>query len=140
MRVVLDTNVLVSAIILPASRTGLVLLHLRNGAFVPLYHLTTLEELASVLYRRHIRDRYGITELDVKDITELLLAVGEAVEPIHRCAACRDPQDDIFLEIAIAGHADAIVTGDADLLVLDPFEGIPIITVAAFLGYLNRRN
>jgi predicted nucleic acid-binding protein len=48
-------------------------------------------------------------------------------------AGCRDPDDDKFLELAVNGHADAIISGDHDLLVLDTFRGIPIITPAAFV-------
>jgi predicted nucleic acid-binding protein len=47
--------------------------------------------------------------------------------------ACRDPDDDKFLEVAMSGGADWIVTGDADLLALHPFEGIAIVTPADFL-------
>jgi predicted nucleic acid-binding protein len=47
-------------------------------------------------------------------------------------AGCRDPDDDKFLELAVNGRADAIISGDIDLLVLDTFRGIPIITPAAF--------
>ena len=50
--------------------------------------------------------------------------------------ACRDPRDDKFLEVAIHGQADLILTGDADLLALDPFRGIAILTSA---GYLERK-
>jgi putative PIN family toxin of toxin-antitoxin system len=50
--------------------------------------------------------------------------------PIH---ACRDPRDDKFLEVAVHGHADLIVTGDADLLALNPFQGIAILTPAEYL-------
>jgi putative PIN family toxin of toxin-antitoxin system len=47
--------------------------------------------------------------------------------------ACRDPRDDKFLEVAVHGHADLIVTGDADLLALNPFQGIAILTPAEYL-------
>jgi predicted nucleic acid-binding protein len=47
--------------------------------------------------------------------------------------ACRDPRDDKFLEVAVNGRADAIVTGDQDLLVLNPFQGIPILSPAGYL-------
>ena len=49
------------------------------------------------------------------------------------CQACRDPDDDKLLEIAVIGHVDCLVTGDQDLLVFDPFQGIPILTPAGFL-------
>ena len=51
----------------------------------------------------------------------------------ERVTACRDATDDKFLELAVNGKADVIVSGDADLLVLNPFRGIPIVTPAAFV-------
>jgi predicted nucleic acid-binding protein len=51
--------------------------------------------------------------------------------------ACRDPDDDEFLDAAINGQADCIVTGDADLLALDLFNGVPILTPRAFLEALR---
>jgi predicted nucleic acid-binding protein len=57
----------------------------------------------------------------------------ELVTITARIAACRDPTDDKFLELAVNGHADLIVSGDADLLALNPFRGIPIVTPATFL-------
>jgi putative PIN family toxin of toxin-antitoxin system len=61
---------------------------------------------------------------------EDVLAAAELVPITERIAACRDPKDDKFLELAVNGHADLIVSGDADLLALNPFRGIPIITPA----------
>jgi predicted nucleic acid-binding protein len=61
------------------------------------------------------------------------MASAEAVIITERIAACRDATDDKFLELAVAGGADAIVSGDADLLALDPFRGIPILTPAKFV-------
>ena len=51
---------------------------------------------------------------------------------------CRDPGDDKLLEIAIVGRADCLVTGDQDVLVLDPFQGIPIVTPAGFLATVSQ--
>ena len=53
-------------------------------------------------------------------------------------AACRDPTDDKFLELAVNGHADLIVTGDGDLLALNTFRDIPIVTPAMFVHAVNR--
>lgn len=61
-----------------------------------------------------------------------LLAAAETVTIAERIAACRDPTDDKFLELAVNGRADVIVSGDADLLALDPFRDIPIVAPAAF--------
>ncbi len=58
-----------------------------------------------------------------------------------RIKECRDPTDDKFLELAINGAADVIVSGDEDLLVLDIFRGIPIVTPAAFCHlHVSRRH
>ena len=50
----------------------------------------------------------------------------------HRVSACRDPKDDKFLHVALNGNAEAIVAGDRDLLVLDPFHGVRILSPTAF--------
>ncbi len=61
------------------------------------------------------------------------MAAAEAVTIIEPIVACRDPTDDKFLELAVNGQADFIVSGDADLLVLNPFRGIPILSPATFV-------
>ena len=61
-----------------------------------------------------------------------LMAAAELVTITERIAACRDPTDDKFLELAVNGHADLIVSGDSDLLALNPFRDIPIVTPAMF--------
>ena len=62
-----------------------------------------------------------------------LMAAAELVKITERIVACRDPKDDKFLELAVSGHVDVLVTGDSDLLALNPFRGIPIITPADFV-------
>ena len=62
-----------------------------------------------------------------------MLALAELVPIAERIAVCRDPTDDKFLELAVNGRADLIVTGDNDLLALNPFRDIPIITPAVFV-------
>jgi uncharacterized protein len=57
----------------------------------------------------------------------------EWVEVDMRITICRDPKDDKFLELAVSGRATCIVTGDSDLLALNPFRGIAITTPQAFL-------
>jgi predicted nucleic acid-binding protein len=67
------------------------------------------------------------------------MAAAELVTITERiAAACRDPTDDKFLELAVNGRADLIVSGDADLLALDPFRGIPIITPTAYTQGANQ--
>jgi uncharacterized protein len=61
------------------------------------------------------------------------MAVAELVTITERIVACRDATDDKFLELAVNGKADVIVSGDADLLVLNPFRDIPIVMPATFV-------
>lgn len=62
-----------------------------------------------------------------------LLELAELVTIIERVVTCRDPTDDKFLEVAVNGGADLLLSGDKDLLVLNPFRGIPIVTPTGFL-------
>lgn len=137
MRVVVDTNILVRALIMPHGTVGPVLLRLRQAEYILLYAQSLLEELIDVLNRPRIRRKYHLTQEDIKTVVGLILLRGEAVEPERTITLCRDPKDNKFLEVAIAGKADVIVSGDEDLLVLHPFEGIPIIQPRAFLELLD---
>lgn len=137
MRAVVDTNILVRAVIMPHGTVGPVLLHLRQAEYKLLYAQALLEELVDVLNRPRIRDKYQLTDQDIRTVVSLILLRGEAVIPTQRITACRDPKDDKFLEVAVAGEADVIVSGDDDLLVLHPFAGIPIVEPATFLQMLD---
>ncbi|WP_408733653.1 putative toxin-antitoxin system toxin component, PIN family [Mucilaginibacter sp.] len=66
-------------------------------------------------------------------VIEDLKALTEIAPVANKIKACRDPKDDKFLELAVSSGAACIITGDKDLLVLNPFEGIPILTAAEFL-------
>ena len=73
----------------------------------------------------------------IEAVVALLLLRGEAVTPGQRIAVCRHPRDNKFLEVAVSGQADVIVSGDEDLLTLDSFAGIPIVPSARFLSMLD---
>lgn len=91
----------------------------------------TLAELTDVLARPKF-DRY-VSRADRQHFVRLLGGLVRIVPIVHRVAACRDPKDDKFLHVALNGEAHVIVTGDADLLVLDPFHGVDIVSPATFL-------
>jgi uncharacterized protein len=74
--------------------------------------------------------------LDVEAFLKLVLLRGEPVSPTREIHKCRDPKDDKFLELAVAGRAAVLVSGDADLQSLDPFEGVRILSPAVFLERL----
>lgn len=91
-----------------------------------------LAELFEVLHRKQFR-RY-IDEDDIRRFIAALTREAEWVEVDSEVIACRDPKDDKFLSLAVRGRATHIITGDSDLLVLDPFRGVAILSPAAFLG------
>lgn len=136
MRAVIDTGVLVSALIRRQGTTGDVLLALRDGRFTAIYSTDILVEIIDVLGHPDFRQKYHIEPDDISALINLLRLRGELVTPTHKVTACRDPKDDKFLEAALAAKADCIVSGDADLLVLTPFENIPILRAAEFLARL----
>jgi putative PIN family toxin of toxin-antitoxin system len=137
MRAVIDVNILVRALIKPDGTVGPVLRRLRDGAFTLLYSEAIPEGLLDVLSRPRIRSKYHLEESDIGTLLLLVLLRGEAVVPRRRITSCRDPLDDKLLEVAVAGQADVIVSGDLDLLVLSPFEGMPIVEPATFVASLG---
>jgi putative PIN family toxin of toxin-antitoxin system len=90
----------------------------------------TLAELADVLSRQRF-DRY-VTLPQRQRFVQLLLGVARRVPISRRVRACRDPKDDKCLHVALNGDAEAIITGDRDLLVLDPFHGVRNLSPTAF--------
>lgn len=137
IRAVVDTNILVRAVLRPLGTLGTLPRMIRGRYFVALYSDETLDELSSVLARPRLKTKYGVRDEDVESLVVAFLHFGEAVTPQRRIAVCRDPKDDVFLEIAVAGKADVIVTTDDDLLVLDPFEGIRIMAPSGFRKMLS---
>ena len=129
-RFVVDTNVLVSHLLLPESVPGQALrLALSLGDM--LVSDSTLTELASVINRPKF-DKY-ISKSDRRKFFEVLAPLCINVEIIQSIQASRDPKDDKFLEVGINGSADFILTGDTDLLELHPFHEIPIYSPSQFL-------
>jgi putative PIN family toxin of toxin-antitoxin system len=136
MRAVIDTGVFVSALIRRQGTTGDVLRALRDGRFTAIYSTDILVEIIDVLGRPPFRQKYQIEPDDITALINLLRLRGELVTPARKVTACRDTKDDKFLEVALATETDCIVSGDADLLVLNPFEEIPILRPAEFLARL----
>jgi putative PIN family toxin of toxin-antitoxin system len=129
MRVVVDTNILVSAALKQGSLPHFALSHASQRG-VLLKSVATAAQFAAVIARPYLA---SLIAPDASDWLIRLMAAAELVAITHRIAACRDPTDDKFLELAVSGHADLIISGDKDLLVLNPFRGIPIVAPAAFV-------
>jgi uncharacterized protein len=130
LRCVFDTNVLVSALLLPDSKPRQAFdLALRKGKI--LVGFAVLAEIYEVLNRKRFR-RY-INEEDIRKFLAALTREAEYVDVAGHISACRDPKDDKFLELAVSGLADYIVSGDSDLLALNPFRGVRITPPHTFL-------
>ena len=130
-RVVLDTNVVLSALLFQAGNPSLALLKAQDGLL--LGSDETLLELAEVMNRSRF-DRYFERSIRQKLVAEYFNAC-ETVPVLYPIRGCRDHNDDKFLEVAVHGRADAIVTGDRDLLDLHPFRGVAIITPREYVEW-----
>jgi putative PIN family toxin of toxin-antitoxin system len=129
---VIDTNILISAFILPHSTARKALNKARKEGFVIVSQVSA-DELTEVFIRPKF-DKYLPLEMRLEIIDDFI-SLAYLVKPSVKIAECRDPKDDKFLELACAANAKCIVTGDQDLLVLNPFRSIPIITPADFLNH-----
>lgn len=134
-RVVLDANVLISAALQPRGLPRAAVDAVREAHGVLLFSDETLEELRTRLMRPRF-DRYVSREGRLRFLA-WVEAVAEAVAITGARLGCRDPDDDRVLETALLGGADALVTGDGDLLVMAPDQPVPILTPRAFLDALG---
>jgi uncharacterized protein len=129
-RFVFDTNALISGLIFKSSKPGQAFQYaLKSGDI--LLSPQTLAELSEVLSRKKF-DRY-VTSVEREEFLEALIERAILVEPIETVTVCRDPKDDKFLELALNGKASFIITGDEDLLELNPFSGVRILKPDEFL-------
>lgn len=128
-RGVLDTNILISAVLTRGKPFQVVRWVLDNGVLI--FSDPTFEELATHLKKLKF-DRY-VSQERRNEILADLEAVAEWTAINGVVQACRDSDDDRFLETAMVAQADCVVTEGGDLLALNPFEHIRIITAAGLL-------
>jgi len=130
MRVVIDTNVLIGAFLFRNSKSRKAYdLSLERGKV--LLSFPTFDELTDVLYREKF-DKY-ITDEERSQLIEDYINIAELTLVNTKITDCRDPKDNKFLELAVDGKASYVVTGDKDLLVLNPYRGVLILTPEYFL-------
>ena len=128
MRVVFDTNILVSAFIFPGGQAERALGQALNGVVQMILSKPILHELLGVLARKFARDPEELARVAV-----FLSELAEVVHPRQQVAVLQDEPDNRILECAVTGHADLIITGDRQMLALGEYAGIPIATLRAFL-------
>jgi hypothetical protein len=130
LRLVIDTNILISGLMSVNSLPQQVFDYATSQAIL-LMSDEVQSEIENVISRPKLQ-KYITLERRTKFLTELSQQV-ERVTINQHIRACRDPKDDKFLELAVCGDANYIITGDADLLDLHPFQNITIIKAASFL-------
>ncbi len=129
MRLVLDTNVLVSAILSPSSISAKVLNWGEDNGFI-LYSDATLTEFLSVLGRSKF-SKY-IDHEDIDGLSIRIKTVWLFVEILNQVQLCQDPKDDKFIDLALNGDASYLITGDNDLLVLNQIADTSVINPRTF--------
>ena len=127
LRIVIDTNTLISSILIAASVPDQAFKKARNIGIVLLSD-ATFKELQQVINRPKF-DKYVSTSIRVEFLARLWQE-SEQIEIVDVITDCRDPKDNKFLEVAVNGNADYLVTGDQDLLILNPFRNVSIIPPA----------
>jgi len=135
-RVVLDTNVAVSALVFREGRLAWLREAWAAGRVVPLVSAETLAELVRVLAYPKLK----LSDEETKNVLAHHMEHAEAVREAGasvRVPECRDPDDRKFLQLAYAAKADALVTGDADLLMLAGRSRVSILTPAALKAELG---
>lgn len=133
-RYVFDTNVIISALLFNTSVPGQAFSRSLDKGTI-LISQSVVQELNDVLGRDKF-NRY-VTREERETFLESLIRESELVEITETIETCRDPKDDRILELAVNGNASLIVTGDDDLLVMNPFRSIQIVTPATLLQLLD---
>ena len=128
MKAVFDANVFIAAFV-SSGICAKILLKARRGRFQLIGSPYIFKELEQVLIKK-----FSVTRNEARDASRLIAeATHLIVDPTETVTGiCRDPDDDAILACALAGEADYLVTGDADLLVLKSFEGIQVLSPRNF--------
>jgi uncharacterized protein len=138
LRIVIDTNILVSALIFNGGKLGVFRQLWQDNQFQPLVSRSTATELIQVL----AYPKFKLTAADQENLLADYLPFCETVTmptELPEILTCRDPYDEQFLHLAIFGRADYLVTGDQDLLSLSDIFECPIVTAEHFLNTLPSR-
>lgn len=130
-RFVLDTNILISALLFKNS-VPFRAIELAEKQGIILYSEATLNELEQVLNRKKFNKYLSLEDRQVFLLK--FISTSELVSITEKIAVCRDEKDNKFLELAVSGNANMVVTGDLDLLVLNLFQSVEIVTPDMFIN------
>jgi uncharacterized protein len=129
VKVVFDTNILVSAVVFPGGRAEAALLRVVEERDQLLISRAIVDELLGVLARKFARDAEELARVAV-----LISDLSITVRPRIKLRVVKDDPDNRVLECAVAGRADRIVTGDKELLELGEYRGVRIVSLRGYLG------
>jgi putative PIN family toxin of toxin-antitoxin system len=129
VRVVFDTNILVSALVFPGGRGEVALQRIIEERDELVFSKPVLDELLGILARKFSRDAEELARVAV-----FLSSVATFVRPRRKLQVVKDDPDNRVLECALTGRAQAIVTGDRALLALENFRGVPLLSLREYLG------
>jgi putative PIN family toxin of toxin-antitoxin system len=140
MRVVIDTNVIVSRYLSPRGVPAQILGYWRDAAYDLVVSEAILGEYQRTLQYERLRVIHGMTDEVVTEVITAFRELALLVEPLAMPAVVSaDPADDKFLACAVAGGADYIISGDAHLLIMKEYQGIRILSPTVFLTLLNEQ-
>lgn len=128
MRVVFDSNVLISGLLFPGRQAENALLRITAGRDQLLLSKDIIDEVIGVLARKFAREAEELARAAL-----LLADLGELIRPKRRLKVLRDDPDNRILECAVMGQADAIVTGDRAMLAMNIFKGIRLMSLRDYL-------
>jgi len=138
MRLVLDTNVVTSAMLWGGSPK--LLLRARSEKRIELYTSTPLlAELTDILARTKFEQKIAASLLTVDQLVDRYAELAQVVRPTPTPRIVSDPDDDVVIGTALAAKADLIVTGDRPLLSVSEYQGVRIVGVAEALGLIAAR-
>jgi uncharacterized protein len=132
LKIVFDTNIFISAFVIPGSRGEEAYLHATKGHFNLFSSVAILTEMAQKL-----REKFGWQENKIVPLLKAITKVAVVLKTKTRLHLLADEPDNRILECAIAAKADFIVTGDKHLLSLQHFQDIPILKLSDFLEVLD---
>ena len=137
MKALLDTNSLISALLVPPGPSGQIVRQWRAGQFELAVSSDTLVELIDVLHRRHILKKYPISESDIESYLNYLRSFAEVAPSVLVLNVVPDDhKDDHVIAAAVETNCEYIVSGDRHLLDIHEYQGIKIVAPREFLAVL----
>lgn len=139
VKIVINTNIFISALITPRSNSAKVLRLLEDGDFDAIVSRETLSEIERVLNYPKIKKRHKLKPSEIENLIADYAVTATKISAKKKLYIIKDdPSDNMFLECALAGQADFIVSGDEHLLELKIFRGIPILNPRDFLSKISK--